>query len=313
MPARFLCCHTHKKRRPCRPACVLAAHNPAGLDRALCDLSRQGGCEASGPPPVSARRTEAASAATTRTHTHSLTLTITHLHKQTRPKVRAEINELITQLEARCPRLPDDDARAAAALDGVWTLAYTANSELTPLLALGRLPGCAVGPITQTIGGGTATNAVPLSGPLASTTLEASAAVEVRSPKRLALRFERGRVAPLSPGLGAGLDLPARLSVGGADLDLGPLKAALAPAAGAAASAAAALASAAAGLPPLDFSIPTALGPLPLPSETWLLTTFLDDSLRIARGDGGSVFVMTRDPPSAAAREVEMEAMMEDE
>jgi hypothetical protein len=200
----------------------------------------------------------------------------------------------------------------------VWTLAYTANSELTPLLALGRLPGCGVGPITQTIGGGFAVNSVPVSGPLASTTLEATAAVEVRSPKRLALRFERGRVAPLAPGLSARLGLPARLSVLGTDVDLGPLKAALAPAKDAAASAVAALASAAAGLPPLDFQIPASLGPLPLPSsETWLLTTFLDGDLRIARGDGGSVFVMVREDDgrnaaAAAVREVEMEAL-EDE
>lgn len=246
-------------------------------------------------------------------HTNLL-LTFSPSPHPPKKQVRAEINELITQLEARCPRL--DEETASTSLDGRWTLAYTANSELTPLLALGRLPGCSVGPITQTITAGTATNAVPLTGPLASTTLEASAAVEVRSPKRLALRFERGRVAPLSPGLASGLDLPARLSVLGTDVDLSPLKAALAPAADAAASAVSALASAAAGLPPLDFSIPTAVGPVPLPSETWLLTTFLDDTLRVARGDGGSVFVMTRDPPppakSAAAREVEFEAM-EDE
>lgn len=182
-------------------------------------------------------------------------------------------------------------------LDGAWTLAYTANSELVPLLALSRLPGCSVGPITQTIAGGTVLNSVPVSGPLASTTLEAQAAVEARSPRRLALRFERGRVAPLSAGLAAsaGLDglLPARLSLLGTEIDLGPLKSALAPANDAARAAASALASAASSLPPLDFPI----GSSPLGAsvaETWLLTTFLDGGLRIARGDGGSVFVMTR-------------------
>ena len=28
--------------------------------------------------------------------------------------------------------------------------------------------------------------------------------------------------------------------------------------------------------------------------ESWLLTTFVDEDLRIARGDGGSVFVLSR-------------------
>ena len=204
-------------------------------------------------------------------------------------------------------------------LDGAWTLAYTANSELVPLLALGRLPGCSVGPITQTIAGGTVLNSVPVSGPLVATTLEAEAAAEARSPRRLALRFERGRVAPLTPGLAsaAGLDglLPARLSILGADLDLAPLKAALAPANEAARAAGAALASAAAGLPPLDF--PIGGGPLgPSLAETWLLTTYLDGGLRIARGAGGSVFVMTREEEegqSPAARGTEMEGMFEDE
>ena len=230
------------------------------------------------------------------------------------PQVRAEINELITQLEARCPPLGDDDDASAggggsppAALEGAWTLAYTANSELVPLLALGKLPGCVVGPVTQTIAGGTVLNSVPVSGPLAGTVLEAEAAVEARSPRRLALRFERGRVGaptPAASGAGAGGGggltglLPGRLSLLGTEVDLGPLKAALAPADEAARAATAALASAASGLPPLDFPIG---GPGPFgvaaPSslaETWLLTTFLDGDLRIARGDGGSVFVMTR-------------------
>jgi ElaB/YqjD/DUF883 family membrane-anchored ribosome-binding protein len=41
--------------------------------------------------------------------------------------------------------------------------------------------------------------------------------------------------------------------------------------------------------PNLDLPIPTEK------AETWLLTTFLDDSLRISRGDQGSIFVLTRE------------------
>ena len=163
-------------------------------------------------------------------------------------------------------------------------------------------------------------NSVPVSGPLASTVLEAQASAEVRSPRRLALRFERARVAAPGPGgvasgSGGGLEslLPPRLSLFGADIDLAPLKAALAPANEAARAAAAALGSAAAGLPPLD--LPIGGGPLGAAvGETWLLTTFLDGGLRIARGDGGSVFVMTREEEeSAAEKGTRMEGLFEDE
>ena len=44
--------------------------------------------------------------------------------------------------------------QAAELLNGVWKLAYTANSELLALLALGRLPGVTVGEIIQDITGG---------------------------------------------------------------------------------------------------------------------------------------------------------------
>ena len=39
------------------------------------------------------------------------------------------------------------------ALNGEWKLVYTSNSELTALLALGKLPFVQVGDITQTIDG----------------------------------------------------------------------------------------------------------------------------------------------------------------
>ena len=43
------------------------------------------------------------------------------------------------------------DAQAASRLNGVWNLAYTANSELNGFLALSRLPGITVGAIVQEI------------------------------------------------------------------------------------------------------------------------------------------------------------------
>ena len=64
-------------------------------------------------------------------------------------EVRAEINELITQLEGRNPNPSLDEA--AALLDGCWKLVYASNSGVLALLGLGRLPGVTVGDITQTI------------------------------------------------------------------------------------------------------------------------------------------------------------------
>ena len=64
-------------------------------------------------------------------------------------EVRAEINELITQLEGRNPN-PSLD-QAAALLDGRWKLVYASNSGVLALLGMGRLPGVTVGDITQTV------------------------------------------------------------------------------------------------------------------------------------------------------------------
>jgi hypothetical protein len=36
--------------------------------------------------------------------------------------------------------------------------------------------------------------------------------------------------------------------------------------------------------------------PKQLQESSWLLTTYLDDDIRISRGDGGSIFVLTKTP-----------------
>ena len=210
------------------------------------------------------------------------------------PQVRAEINELITQLEARnpAPSLVDDPT----ALDGVWRLTYTNALDLLPLLALGKLPGVTVGDVTQTIAAGTAVNEVALAGPLASTTLRARADVGVRSATRVAVTFTRGEVA--TPSLVDTDGLPDSVTVMGMAVDLSGVKAALAPAAAAARAAAVRVASA---LPARDLSIPL---PSSEKATTWLINTYIDSDTRVARGDGGGVFVMVRDPPTAAEVEV---------
>jgi hypothetical protein len=59
---------------------------------------------------------------------------------------------------------------------------------------------------------------VPLSGPLAKSSLRTTASFEVRSPKRLQLRLTSGAVA--TPELTGNLQLPDSLSVLGQNIDL---------------------------------------------------------------------------------------------
>ncbi|KAL4458619.1 hypothetical protein ABPG75_013484 [Micractinium tetrahymenae] len=204
---------------------------------------------------------------------------------------RAEINELITQLEARNPTPEPNEARAA--LGGTWRLAYTSNSELIALLALGRLPLVTVGEVTQSVDplGMTVENRVELEAPLSKTALSATASFEVRSPKLLQVKFEEGRVS--TPQLLSDLALPSSLELLGQQIDLTPVQSALQPVEGPLRSALGTLGGLLSGLP--DLRIPLSSTPT---ASSWLLNTYLDDSLRITRGDGGSVFVLVRDGSS---------------
>lgn len=81
-------------------------------------------------------------------------------------------------------------------LDGSWKLVYTSNSELLAILALSRLPFVSIGDITQRIDSATNTveNKAAISVPLSRTALSTTASFEVRSPKRLQVRFEKGAI-----------------------------------------------------------------------------------------------------------------------
>ncbi|CAK0784351.1 hypothetical protein CVIRNUC_007555 [Coccomyxa viridis] len=202
-------------------------------------------------------------------------------------EVRAEINELITQLEAKSPN--SDLSEAERVLDGQWKLVYTSNSELFGLLALSRLPFVAVGDITQTVQASTLTveNKVQLTVPFSRTSFSTTASFEVRSPKRLQVRFERGTIA--TPELLQDIELPSSISVLGQPVDLTNLKDALKPAQSAAQDAIQQLARLVSQQPDLEFPISRDR------AQTWLINTYLDDDTRISRGDGGSVFVLVKD------------------
>ena len=213
---------------------------------------------------------------------------------------RAEIVEIISQLEARNPTpCPNDTLEKLA---GTWKLVYTSNSELVALLALGKLPLVTVGDIFQVVDGAARTveNRIQLSAPFSRTSLTATAAFEVRSPKLLQIQFTEGQVG--TPELLSDFELPSSVDVLGQTVDLSMVKSALQPLDGPLRSAVSQLGGLLAGAPDLKFPISSSA-----PNTSWLLTTYLDDSLRISRGDGGSIFVLAKellllmDPVTAAA------------
>eukprot|EP00270_Netrium_digitus_P011719 TRINITY_DN3738_c0_g1_i1.p1 TRINITY_DN3738_c0_g1~~TRINITY_DN3738_c0_g1_i1.p1 ORF type:complete len:344 (+),score=82.16 TRINITY_DN3738_c0_g1_i1:33-1034(+) len=199
-------------------------------------------------------------------------------------ETRAEVSELIVQLEAKNPTAFPTEA--SDLLDGTWTLAYTSLTELTPLLALSSLPLLTVGPITQTINSflSTVVNSISFSSPAGSVTVGVSASFEVRSPYRLQVKFEEGTFSP--PQItAAGVSLPEEVEVLGQKLSLQTLQTSLKPLEEAAIE----IAKLVSGAPTLKFSIDSSR------AQSWLLTTYLDKNLRIARGDAGSFFVLVKE------------------
>jgi len=219
-----------------------------------------------------------------------------------RSEVRAEIDELITQLEACNPTTsPTEDADK---LSGTWKLAYTSGSELIAVLALSRLPGVEIGDISQTIDTRSmkVQNKVDISVPLSKTSVSTSANLEVRSPKRLQVKFNQGSIATLQ--LLDNVDIPGELSIMGQRVDLQPIQPVLEPLKGVAQQGLS-LAQELFKQLPKEASLPIQGDQ----AQTWLITTYLDDNLRISRGPRGSVFILTKDvPPGPAPGETYGEA-----
>ncbi|KAL2348909.1 hypothetical protein Fmac_002909 [Flemingia macrophylla] len=197
-------------------------------------------------------------------------------------EVRAEVSELVTQLEAANPTLAP--VEEPALLNGNWVLLYTASSELLPLLAAGRLPLLKVDKISQTIDTGSFTiiNSTTLSSPFASLSFSASASFEVRSPSRIQVTFKEGSILP--PEIKSKVDLPENIDIFGQKLSLLPLQQSLGP-----------LQNVVENISRVISGQPTLK--IPIPGErtsSWLLTTYLDRDLRISRGDGG-LFILARE------------------
>ncbi|KAL8461509.1 hypothetical protein ACS0TY_032838 [Phlomoides rotata] len=199
-------------------------------------------------------------------------------------ETRAEIAELIAHLEARNPN--PAPTQALALLNGKWILAYTSFLGFYPLLSgYGVMPLVKVEEISQTIDSDnfTVQNSVLFSGPLTTTSITTNAKFEVRSPKRVQIKFEEGIIG--TPQLTDSIVLPETVEFMGQNIDLGPLKGLLVSLQDTASSVAKNISS----RPPLKFSISNDN------AQSWLLTTYLDDELRISRGDGGTIFVLIKE------------------
>lgn len=197
-------------------------------------------------------------------------------------ETRAEIVELITQLEAKNPTPAPTEALPL--LNGKWILAYTSFAGLFPLLSRGTLPLVKVEEISQTIDSDnfTVQNSVQFAGPLATTSISTNATFEVRSPKRVQIKFEEGVIG--TPQLTDSLVIPENVEFLGQKIELAPFKGLLNSVQDTASSVVKTISS----RPPFKFSISSN-------AQSWLLTTYLDGELRISRGDNGSVFVLIKE------------------
>ncbi|GMP75646.1 hypothetical protein CsSME_00032655 [Camellia sinensis var. sinensis] len=164
---------------------------------------------------------------------------------------------------------------------------YTSFVGLFPLLSR-TLPLVKVEEVSQIIDSQnfTVQNSVLFSGPLATTSFSTNAKFEVRSPKRVQIKFEEGIVG--TPQLTDSIVLPENVEFLGQNIDLTPFKGLITSVQDTASSVAKTISS----QPPLKFSIPSNN------AESWLLTTYLDEELRISRGDAGSVFVLIKEGSS---------------
>eukprot|EP00803_Ostreobium_quekettii_P004766 evm.model.scf_688.4 EVM.evm.TU.scf_688.4 scf_688:18360-22161(+) len=204
-----------------------------------------------------------------------------------RGETKAEINELISQLEAQNPT--PSPTEATDQLSGNWKLVYTSSPAVMALLGLSRLPFVKVGDITQSIDGPgmTVENQIQISVPFSRTSFTTTASLEVRSPKRLQVKFEKGIIS--TPELLEDIELPDSLSVMGQAIDLSQVKSALQPFDATLRDAVAQLGSIISQQPDLQIPIENER------AQGWLLTTYLDDDTRVSRADGGSVYVLVKD------------------
>ncbi|KAK1570441.1 hypothetical protein Q3G72_001902 [Acer saccharum] len=207
-----------------------------------------------------------------------------HINSRSEPiKTRRVV---LCQLEAKNPTPAPTEALTL--LNGKWILAYTSFSGLYPLLSRGTFQLVTVEEISQTIDSESFTvqNSIQFAGPLATTSFSTNAKFEVRSPKRVQIKFEEGIIG--TPQVTDSIVLPENVEFLGQKIDLTPFKGFVTSVQDTASSVAKTISS----QPPLKFSISNSN------AQSWLLTTYLDEDLRISRGDAGAVFVLIKEGSS---------------
>lgn len=119
--------------------------------------------------------------------------------------------------------------------------------------------------------------------------LTASTSFEVRTPRQFKVRLTKVGLDTYiqTPALASHLDIPDSLTVLGQTLDLSPLRALVAAPVNAGIDTARALVGAAVA-PAIGMGAAEA-------ASLWMLTTYLDDSLRVSRDDAGKVFVLIKE------------------
>ncbi|XP_059663702.1 plastid-lipid-associated protein, chloroplastic-like [Cornus florida] len=202
--------------------------------------------------------------------------------RATREK-RGEIVELFMELEVKNPT--PAPTQALTLLNGKWILVYISFVGLSSLLSSGALPPVKVEEISQTFDTENfrVQNSVLIAGPYATTSIITNAKFEIQNPKRVQIKFEEGIIG--TPQLTDSVVLPENLEFIGQKIDLAPFKGLITTVQDTASSVAKTISS----QPPLKFSISNSN------AESWLLITYLDNDLRISRGDAGSVFVLVKE------------------
>lgn len=100
------------------------------------------------------------------------------------------------------------------------------------------------------------------------------------------IKFEEGIIG--TPQLTDSIVLPENVEFLGTKIDLTPFKGLITSVQDTASSVAKTISS----QPPFKFSFSSRN------AESWLLTTYLDEELRISRGDAGSIFVLIKEGSS---------------
>ncbi|KAK6154620.1 hypothetical protein DH2020_008868 [Rehmannia glutinosa] len=190
---------------------------------------------------------------------------------------KMEIVELIAQLELLNPNpAPTENLRR---LNGKWVLAYTTFAGVFPLLASG------VEEISQTIVSPdlTVEDAIKFAGPFTTTSVSVNAKFEVRTPMRVKVKFEEGVIG--SPQLTDAIFIPDHVEFLWLKIDITPIRGVLTFIQDTSRSV---FSKTISSQPPLKLPISYAK------AESWLLTTYVDDELRIAKADGGDIFVLVK-------------------